>query len=1344
MANRVTIDVEAKFNDRASSGIDKVQKKVDKLNKTTVKPKLDAEDKASSKLSKAMGAAAKFSGKVFKGTVDIADKATSKIEKVVGAAGRFARKAISVPIKVIDKASSVLSGIKNKIFSLETAFKALVAGFAAKKIVLDPINLADAYSGAKIGFSTLLGDTAGQEMMNKIDQFAKETPFKTSGVISNVQKMMAYGWDVDRVIDDMRTIGDAAAATGKGDEGLTSIVYALSEIRSKGKLSTQELNQLASAGIKAKAYLAQGLGYGTSDEGMAALAKDLEKGAIGANQAIELILSGMKEFNGMMDRTANETVEGLKSQLEDTFEINIFRRWGQGLQDGAKRGLGSIVGLLDGADDALSNLGDTLYDLGSKVSGFLADKLEETVGRITEITGTYEFKTASLSEKIKMLWQGVIADPISEWWNTKGHALAMEKAADFGTWLGNGLTNGIEAVSNGILYMLGIDTGKAASEGDTIGSSFWDAFTDAFDSGRVTDAIVSAVEGVWAKMPTWAKVLLVGYAGGKAISGIGNVVGGIANIAGGVGKFLGSAGAGTGLLGFGANTAISLGAGNLAGGASLGVGSLSAIGLGATAGGLAAGVSGIHAGVSGYKAYKAYKAGDDVEFRANRAEAGWTAGGLAAGATAGAGVGAAIGMIGGPIGAGIGALIGAGIGGIAGWWKGNKVGDNIRKNAAELDAAKFKTEEMQKAVKNLDATQEELNAAWEKELYTDMTERFGDIKLSASELESIAKRITFGDKLKDVEQFNSSIKNATASLSAMESAQDGLNKWNWKAGLGISFSDDDYKSYKESIDSYINNAKSYVENKHYSFTAAVNILFEPESEMGKSILEGGNGFFGGIQEQLASAQQELESAWSKVMEDGKISVDDTVTIMLNGTEVELNEQQAIEQLTNQISEITKKIADAEQEVRIGMLQFKFSDISYDSWNDLMEQLKNELATGKQTNEEATAEVLLGLQLQLKEASTDEEKQKIKEQIEATYGQLEIENVELEANVSNIAFNTMGNAFSGDLNTTAEDAAAKLKTALETSLKDGVNPIEWTTADAEKYLNTKGLSDQAAANISTFLANMQELFPETFKTDVNVEVNPQPKLAAGAGAAIDGTLGPLNNTSKTVNPDVTVNPNLIDQTPEWNPTVSNKLAYPSLLINGRLQDNTQPWNPTVPDKTKNPLLKVNSSLIDNTPMWNPYIADKTISPSLTITPRVSWQTSSFKVTAVTGHANGGYIGEKQLSWLGEEGYPEMVIPFAPHRRQRALDLYEQTGRMLGVGEHANGGMVGGGSAPVISSGSGSSEKVEVSVGNITISVNSSGGSVVDNLDSQKEAIAEKVSEILYKAFSSKFNNTPVRA
>lgn len=51
--------------------------------------------------------------------------------------------------------------------------------------------------------------------------------------------------------------------------------------------------------------------------------------------------------------------------------------------------------------------------------------------------------------------------------------------------------------------------------------------------------------------------------------------------------------------------------------------------------------------------------------------------------------------------------------------------------------------------------------------------------------------------------------------------------------------------------------------------------------------------------------------------------------------------------------------------------------------------------------------------------------------------------------------------------------------------------------------------------------------------------------------------------------------------------------------------------------------------------------------------------------IGGHADGGFVEEKQLSWLAEEG-AEVVIPLSAAKRGRAMDLYEQTGNILGVG------------------------------------------------------------------------------
>lgn len=52
-------------------------------------------------------------------------------------------------------------------------------------------------------------------------------------------------------------------------------------------------------------------------------------------------------------------------------------------------------------------------------------------------------------------------------------------------------------------------------------------------------------------------------------------------------------------------------------------------------------------------------------------------------------------------------------------------------------------------------------------------------------------------------------------------------------------------------------------------------------------------------------------------------------------------------------------------------------------------------------------------------------------------------------------------------------------------------------------------------------------------------------------------------------------------------------------------------------------------------------------------------------AVSKHAEGGFTYKEQLSWLSEGDQPEVVIPLSTSKRSRAMDLYEQTGEILGV-------------------------------------------------------------------------------
>ena len=566
MAHKVTIECEARFVDHLTdesrtasdaindigSAAEKTDKKVDSLGKKKIKPIFDADDnkflkkireaearakklgrtktsmvltavdKATNVIGKVLNKGQSFGRSVWSAVLKVKDSEASKtISKIVSAAKSFAGKTWSAIVKIKDYALAPLNKIKNALFNIKTLATAVFAGFAAKQLVLNPIGIADAYASAKIGFQTLLGEQAGQKMMDDLDAFAKETPFNTTSVIAQSQKMLAMGWDAKDIITDMRTIGDAAAATGKGEEGLERIVLALSQIKSKGRLSTEELNQLAEAGISAKRYIAEGLGYGSGDSGIAKMTKDLESGAIGAETALQALIEGMKEYDGMMEKTANETASGLWSQIQDTFEINILRKWGLGLQDGAKRGLGAVVSLLDNADDALKAFGDTIYEVGKAISNWAANKLEKAVKIINEVTQSLEFKNASLGGKVKILWNKVIAEPFSEWWNSTG----KKKIADIAGKIGNAIGS---AITGGLLVLLGFDAEGAIADGLSIGGSFMKGFLQGFDCSKIGKALtnwISENKGLAAILGT---VLAV-----KILSGIGNAWSNIKGLFGG-------------------------------------------------------------------------------------------------------------------------------------------------------------------------------------------------------------------------------------------------------------------------------------------------------------------------------------------------------------------------------------------------------------------------------------------------------------------------------------------------------------------------------------------------------------------------------------------------------------------------------------------------------------------------------------------------------------------------------------------------------------------------------------------------------------------------------------------
>lgn len=1072
MAERVTIEVEARFVDNLSGAAnqasaevkdlgdsaEKAEKQVDDLGKKKAKPTVDADDSGFvKKFLNAERKIRKLAGKSVTTTLKVMDKGVDVVNKVENSLKKVAGKTWSTAVRIKDYATAPLRKVKDMLFSIKSLVLAITAGLAAKKLVMDPASLADSYSSAKIGFSTLLGDSRGQKMMDDLDAFAKATPFKTSEVIANTQKMIAMGWEAKDIIKDMETIGDAAAATGKGDEGLNRIILALSQIKSKGKLSTEELNQLAEAGISAKRYLAEGLGYGSGDSGIAALSKDLEQGRIGSERAIQAIMAGMKEYKGMMDKTANETVKGLWGQIEDTFEINIFRRWGQGLQDGEKRGLGTVVGLLDKADTSLSKFGDTVYDIGEAFSSWAADKLENTIKRIGDITDSFEFQNADLGGKLKLLWKSAVADPFAEWWSDEE---TVQKATEYGETFAKSLTQGILTVLGitDIFADVGDDSG---SKGYNVAQGFARGFVDGFDVSAITGKIVEAIGNVWGALPLWTKVLVGGHVAGK-------VMGGISNFAKGTASFIGKPGVrgagnvvtgASGLLGTMSSTGYAL-----LGGASSATPAIATLAGGAgIAGGVVGGIA-VGKGVYDlYGSYKAHKTGNTTEAEAKKA----SGGNALAGVTVGAGLGA---LVGGPLGA----LIGAGVGGAAGILIGTARARIIRKEAAE---AKYETEEMQKVMADTNATAEEMAQTMDKAVWDNLKDHFGDIELSMSEIKRIAEQITMGDATAGMDQFKAATQQAEASLSALQSASETVNRWMWKAGLGVKFSEDEQESIKKAFDDYISSAKSYVENKHYEFTAAVRLLVNIESGAGKDVLRSGDAYYAKIQEKLNDLGAELDGKVKIALQDGIITLD---------------EEKEVTNLQNQIAEITNRLANAEADAKLETIKIKFGgegNITLESFQNLQSQLQTTLEEQISNYDTALTASITSLNLQLDDGAIS--KDQYDAQLQALMDGYEAKVDGMKVKATNLQLDILGSSYQDIL---GEDGLSDLQHALQNAIDTGIDPIQWSDEKVAHLLGVDQLGPETAETLRRALqAVLDAGVPDRVEKTISLDITGAPKI-----------------------------------------------------------------------------------------------------------------------------------------------------------------------------------------------------------------------------------------------------------
>ncbi len=208
----------------------------------------------------------------------------------------------------------------------QSSLKYIAAGMAG--IVSASVIMSAKMDMTKRAFETLTGSVEkAQQHLDELEKFGATTPFEFTGLTEASKKMQAYGFDVQAVIPVLSVLGDAAMAVGLGQEGIDRVTLAIGQMNAKGKVSAEEMRQLAETGLPVWDILAGKLGVTTAQ------AMDMaKKGAISAKEGITALLTGLEDrFGGMMDKVAGEIPQSF-SNMKDSVS-SIMRTLGSNITD---------------------------------------------------------------------------------------------------------------------------------------------------------------------------------------------------------------------------------------------------------------------------------------------------------------------------------------------------------------------------------------------------------------------------------------------------------------------------------------------------------------------------------------------------------------------------------------------------------------------------------------------------------------------------------------------------------------------------------------------------------------------------------------------------------------------------------------------------------------------------------------------------------------------------------------------------------------------------------------------------------------------------------------------------
>lgn len=1333
MAETIRIEIPIETVDKTDPGVSNATKKLGKLG--------DAADKAGQSVDRSREYVSKFDEQANKTQQNLAKWAKEKyqiyleakenispvLDTIGGGVKSLAGKTWSFTLKALDFATTPVRTLLNL---LKNPLLQAGAFFGVSLGLTDTINTQKDFEAAMSQVQAVSEADSDEleQLTKKAEEMGATTKFTATDSAEAFNYMAMAGWKTEDMLDGISGIMQLAAAANE-DLGTTSdiVTDALTAFGLKASDAGMFSDVLAAASSNANtnvsmmgetfkfaASMAGSLGYSVQDVAlMTGLMANSGIKASMAGTALNSIMTrlstnthhardtleelGIKFFDAqgnarplvdvmeeLRDATANMNDEQ-KTSVANAIAGTNSQKGLLAILNASETDYNKLANAIDNAAGASERMADTQLDnlsgsitllqsavdgvkisFGSRLNHYVRDvadgltaampdveaalndfmdfvdrKYDVMQAKMRDLTASDEWQNADFGGRVKLAWDEIVAEPFSEWWKNTGKSMVSNIAGDVGRGIGSG-------IGAGLMLLLGIDVSDSVNEGASVGKAFAQGFADGFDFDTIKDGLLSGIGNLFSSagklLPGGksadlgsvvsaaiiAKAAMPAVGVGKDVWTIGKGVFGAQASLGGAslaGTVAGSTGnamvAGTGILGGLANVGYAVGGGSKAGlyfGSTSGAlsGGMAALeGAGAVAGAVTAGATLISAGID---AYTAMKSSDKEKQAAYGQSAAWKAGGVATGAAAGAMLGSFI-----PgVGTVVGGLVGAGIGGLTGYVEGKRIKKEYQESA---EAEALTNEKLQKVYEITGSSTDSVNFKTKS-----LTEALKDTTVTTEEFNTMLQRAVSDDLIEHFGSLHLSlteIKEAASSI-AFDGAETRFNNFSTAvqdvesslSSVKSTFSSLEKENWKMSLDTHVTEAdvKEYRSSIDQMLSSTATYLENKhyEASMAFKLIMGEDANTDGLDATYSAIDAQLDELKEKL----NTAID--ANIKLNGGVLKLDSDSEILSLQQQIQDITNQVSTAQENAKFDTLKIKYGGAALDaeSFASLQEELKNTVSSMTSQYDEALEVNVTNLRLQLDRGDINQAE--YNRQLQALTDSYHAQVSDLQVRVESFQLDSIAEAYSSALDGILPDlkgtTSEKLQQAMDAALKEKPNVADWTNSDVVEWFDLNGMDAETQAALVERLKAVADSMPASFADSIRGS-----GLGKAARDAVDDELDAVSATK------------------------FKKDVYAQFNLHSSMNSVVAPSS-------------------SGSSSYTSPVTGKTVTP----------YAAGYHGMSIGGHATGGMVNGRELSWVGEEG-PEMIIPLVPARRERAVELYQQAGEILGVTAHANGGLVGSGSS-----------------------------------------------------------------